>query len=64
MRTENTSMDPVLKADMQAACDRIAKGILPTMAERKAAATRIDRMTEPKGWETIAPAFFSSFISP
>ena len=46
MRTENTSMDPVLKADMQAACDRIAKGILPTMAERKAAAARIDRMRE------------------
>jgi hypothetical protein len=33
-------------AEMQAACDRIAKGILPTMEERKAAAARIDRMRE------------------
>jgi hypothetical protein len=39
-------MDPALKAEMQEACDRIAKGILPTMAERKAAAARIDRMRE------------------
>ena len=39
-------MDPALKAEMQAACDRIAKGILPTMEERKAAAARIDRLRE------------------
>jgi hypothetical protein len=43
---ENTGMDPALKADMQQACDRIAKGIFPTMEERKAAAARIDRMRE------------------
>jgi hypothetical protein len=43
---ENTSMDPGLKAQMQEACDRIARGILPTMEERKAAAARIDRMRE------------------
>jgi hypothetical protein len=42
----NTGMDPALKAEMQEACDRIAKGILPTMDERKAAATKIDRMRE------------------
>jgi hypothetical protein len=39
-------MDPAFKADMQEACDRIAQGIRPTMEERKAAATRIDRMRE------------------
>lgn len=39
-------MDPALKAEMQAACDRIARGVLPTMEERKAAAARIDRMRE------------------
>ena len=43
---DNTGMDPALKADMQAACDRIAKGIFPTVEERKAAAARIDRMRE------------------
>jgi hypothetical protein len=43
---DNTGIDPALKAEMQDACDRIAKGILPTMAERKAAAARIDRMRE------------------
>ena len=42
----NTGMDPALKAEMQEACDRIARGILPTMDERKAAAARIDRMRE------------------
>jgi hypothetical protein len=44
---ENTGMDPTLKSEMQEACDdRIAKGILPTMEERKAAAANIDRMRE------------------
>jgi hypothetical protein len=43
---ENSGMDPALKAEMQEACDRIARGILPTMEERKAAAARIDRMRE------------------
>ena len=43
---ETPGMDPALKAEMQAACNRIAKGILPTMEERKAAAARIDRMRE------------------
>src|SRR5207253_648395 len=43
---ENSGIDPALKAGMQEACDRIAKGILPTMEERKAAAARIDRMRE------------------
>ncbi len=44
--TENTGIDSTLKAHMQAACDRLAKGILPTMAERKAAAARIDRLRD------------------
>jgi len=43
---EITGMDPALKAEMQEVCDRIAKGILPTMEERKAAAARIDHMRE------------------
>ena len=42
----NTGMDPALKAEMQEACDRIAKGILPTMEERKAAAATTDRLRE------------------
>jgi hypothetical protein len=41
-----TSIDPALRAETQEACERIAKGILPTMEERKAAAARIDRMRE------------------
>ncbi len=41
---ETTGMDSTLKAEMQEACDRIARGILPTMEERQAAAARIDRM--------------------
>jgi hypothetical protein len=41
---EYAGMDPVLKAELHEACDRIAKGILPTMEERKAAAASIDRM--------------------
>lgn len=44
--TENTGMDPALKAEMQKACERIAKGIIPTIEERQAAAARIDRMRE------------------
>jgi hypothetical protein len=43
---ESTGMDPALKAAMDEACDRIARGVLPTMAERKAAATTIDRMRQ------------------
>jgi hypothetical protein len=41
---ESTVIDPILKAELQRACDRIAQGILPTMDERKAAAARVDRM--------------------
>ena len=41
---ESPGMDPSLKAEMQAACDRIARGILPTMAQRKAAAAKTDRL--------------------
>ena len=43
---EPAGMDPDLKAALQEACDRIARGILPTMEERKAAAARIDHMRE------------------
>lgn len=43
---EYHGMDPALKAEMQEACERIAKGILPTMQNRKAAAAQIDRMRE------------------
>ena len=42
----NVGMDPALKAEMQEACERIARGILPTMEERKAAAARADRLRE------------------
>jgi hypothetical protein len=41
---ESAGMDPALKAEMQAACDRLARGILPTMADRRAAAARADRL--------------------
>ena len=44
--SEIAGMDPGLKAQLQQACDRIAKGILPTMDDRKAAAARIDLMRE------------------
>ena len=43
---ESTGMDPILKAQLQEACNRIAKGVLPTMEERKAAAARIDHLRE------------------
>jgi hypothetical protein len=43
---ENLGMDPVLKAELQELCDRIARGVLPTMEERRAAAARIDRLRE------------------
>jgi hypothetical protein len=43
---ENAGMDPALKAEMQEACDRIAKGILTTMEERKAAAAKVDCVRE------------------
>jgi hypothetical protein len=44
--TENAGMDPALKAKMQEACERIAKGVMPTLEERKAATAAIDRMRE------------------
>jgi hypothetical protein len=44
--SENAGMDPALKAMLQEACDKIAKGIFPTMEERKAAAAEIDRLRE------------------
>lgn len=44
--TQRAGIDPALKAEMQEACERIAKGILPTMEERKAAGAQIDRMRE------------------
>jgi hypothetical protein len=43
---KDIGMDPALKAEMQEACDRIARRILSTMEERKAAAATIDRMRE------------------
>ena len=43
---EYHGMDPALKAEMQEVCDLVAKGIFPTMQERKAAAAQIDRMRE------------------
>jgi hypothetical protein len=43
---ENTGMDPQLKAEMQEACDRIAKGIPFTKEEREKAAAEIDRLRE------------------
>jgi hypothetical protein len=39
-------IDPDLKARMQEACDRIAKGIYPTTEERLKSAANIDRMRE------------------
>src|SRR5436853_4500998 len=48
--TEQTpGMDPNLRAKMQEACERLAKGIYPTMAERRAAAATIDQMREENG---------------
>ncbi|HLW66237.1 MAG TPA: hypothetical protein VKS79_13070 [Gemmataceae bacterium] len=44
--TEYTGMDPAIKAEMQEACDRLARGIFPTMEQRRAAAAQIDRMRE------------------
>ena len=43
---QSAGIEPDLKAKIQAACDRIAKGIYPTMDERRAAAAEIDRMRE------------------
>ncbi len=40
------AIDPALVAEMQTACDRIARGIFPTMDERKAAAAAVDRLRE------------------
>ena len=41
---EIAGIESAFKGQMLQACDRIAKGILPTMAERQAAAARIDQM--------------------
>jgi hypothetical protein len=43
---EFAQMDPQLKAEMQEACDRIAKGIPFTKEEREKAAAEIDRLRE------------------
>ena len=43
---EITGMDPKLKAAMQEACDRIAKGIPFTRQERERAAAEIARIRE------------------
>ena len=43
---ETATIDPALKARMQAACDRIAKGILPTMEDRTESAATTDRVRE------------------
>jgi hypothetical protein len=43
---EYSGMDPALKAELQRVCDRIARGILPTMEERRTAAAQVDRMRE------------------
>ncbi|MBW3539773.1 MAG: hypothetical protein KY476_05840 [Planctomycetes bacterium] len=43
---ENVGMDPALKAELQGACNRVGKDLLPTMQERKAAAARTDRRRE------------------
>lgn len=43
---QTAGMDPDLKSQMQEACDRIAKGVLPTIEQRKAARERINRRRE------------------
>ena len=43
---DTTGMDPTLKAKLQEACDRVARGEKIPQEERKAAAARIDRMRE------------------
>jgi len=43
---DQTGIDLHLKKKIQAACDRIAQGIYPTMEERKAAAAKIDQLRE------------------
>lgn len=44
--TQHGGIDPALKAEMQQACERIAKGMFPTMQERRTAAMQIDRMRD------------------
>jgi hypothetical protein len=39
-------MDPTVKAKLQEACDRVARGEHIPQEERKAAAARIDKMRE------------------
>ena len=39
-------MDPTVRAKLQEACDRVAKGEKISQEERKAAAARIDKMRE------------------
>jgi hypothetical protein len=43
---DTTGMDPAVKARLQEACDRVARGEKLSQAERKAAAARIDKMRE------------------
>lgn len=43
---EFTGMDFALKAEMQAACDRLAKGLPFSREEKERAAAEIDRMRE------------------
>ncbi len=42
----HAGLDPALKAAMQEACDRIARGILPSMEARQAAAAKTDQLRE------------------
>lgn len=43
---DTTGMDPRVKAKLQEACDRVARGETMSQEERKAAAARIDKMRE------------------
>jgi hypothetical protein len=43
---DTISMDPTVKAKLQEACDRVARGEKISQEERKAAAARIDKMRE------------------
>ena len=43
---DTTGMDPTVKAKLQEACDRVARGEKISQEERKAAAARIDKMRE------------------
>lgn len=43
---DKPGIEPALKAQMEQLCDRIAKGIFPSMEERRASAARMDRLRE------------------